>query len=68
MEYQNKEEDQNDNAILTPKEIEVFTGFASTLKKIHIRLIMEGYTITEDGIVPPKDKDSIASKRKNKAS
>lgn len=39
------ETEGNTNAIITPKTIEIFTGFAATLKRIHIRLVMEGYTI-----------------------
>ena len=44
---------ENSNTILTPKTIEIFTGFAATLKRIHIRLIMEGYTIKDGKIYKP---------------
>ena len=53
---------------LEPEAIEVFSTFALKLKEIHVRLVMEGYTITEDGIFPPKDKISIASKNKRSMS
>jgi hypothetical protein len=43
----------NSDAILTPKTIEIFTGFAATLKRIHIRLVMEGYTIKNGKIYKP---------------
>lgn len=42
-----------EDAVVTPKTIEIFTGFAATLKRIHIRLVMEGYTITEGKIYKP---------------
>jgi hypothetical protein len=48
-------DDEGKDLVLTPELIRTFTSFAVTLKKIHIRLIAEGYTITADGIVPPKD-------------
>ena len=34
--------------------IESFTNLAIILNKIQIRLIMEGYTITDDDIIPPQ--------------
>jgi hypothetical protein len=46
-------EGQNKEVILTPETIQIFTGFAATLKKIHVRLIAEGYTITEGKIYKP---------------
>jgi hypothetical protein len=45
--------EENTNAILTLKTIEIFTGFAATLKKIHIRLVMEGYVIKNGKIYKP---------------
>ena len=37
----------------TANELESFTNMAVILNKIHIRLTMEGYTITDDDIIPP---------------
>lgn len=36
------------------KEIDAFIDFAKILKRIHVRLIMEGYTIENGKITPPK--------------
>lgn len=52
-EVKSEESELNPNAILTPKTIEIFTGFAATLKKIHIRLVMEGYIIRDGRIYKP---------------
>ena len=46
------------NRIFTDKEIENFVGLFEILKRIHIRLVNEGYTIENDNIIPPKDKDA----------
>lgn len=43
----------NPDAIINPKTIEIFTGFAVTLKRIHVRLVMEGYTIKAGKIYKP---------------
>lgn len=37
-----------ESLIITPKEINIFTNFAISLKRIHTRLLMEGY-IVENG-------------------
>jgi hypothetical protein len=55
----------NPNAILTPKTIEIFTGFAATLKKIHIRLVMEGYTIKAGKIYKPGQYNDHETKSKH---
>jgi len=39
--------------IFTEKEIENFAGFYNALKKVHIRLIKEGYKIKDGKITPP---------------
>lgn len=41
---------EGDNAVLTPKTIDIFSAFAVTLKRIHIRLIAEGYIIRDGQI------------------
>ena len=43
------DEDNNlaQNAIVNPKTIDVFSAFAVTLKRIHIRLVAEGYIIKD---------------------
>ena len=43
------------DAIVTPKTIDIFSGFAVTLKRIHIRLIAEGYIIA-DGEITKSEK------------
>ena len=45
--------DASYNPILTPETIEIFGAFALTLKKIHIRLTMEGYVINDGKIFKP---------------
>jgi hypothetical protein len=51
------DEKQNlaENAIVSPKTIDVFSALAVTLKRIHIRLIAEGYII-KDGQITKSDK------------
>jgi hypothetical protein len=39
--------------IFTDKEIENFAGFFNALKKVHVRLIKEGYKIKDGKIIPP---------------
>lgn len=50
--FQNLDSDRDeaDNAVLTPKTIDLFSAFAVTLKRIHIRLIAEGYIIKDGQI------------------
>lgn len=46
-----KKENNNEiekNVVVTPETIEVFATLAVTLKRIHVRLIAEGY-IVKDG-------------------
>lgn len=63
-------EDVSQNAIVTPKTINVFSEFAVTLKRIHIRLISAGYTM-KDGVITKSErlleleKDNIPPKRKS---
>jgi len=47
---------KNDD-IFTGKEIEDFAGFFNALKKVHIRLIKEGYKIKDGKITPPGKND-----------
>ena len=39
-----------ENTVVTPKTIDVFSAIAVTLKRIHIRLIAEGYIIKDGKI------------------
>ena len=55
---------QADNAIVNPKTIDVFTTLAVTLKRIHVRLIAEGY-IVKDGQIT-KSERLIAYEQDNK--
>jgi len=41
--------------IFTEKQISDFAGLYHSLKKVHIRLINEGYTIKNGEIIPPKN-------------
>jgi hypothetical protein len=54
-----KNKDQT-NIIFTQEQIYQFVGLYNILKKIHNRLIKEGYIIKDDVIIPPDkglDKD-----------
>ena len=51
--YKHEDVELAPNAIITPKTIEIFTDFSVTLKKIHMRLLMEGYTIKDGMIYKP---------------
>lgn len=48
-------ESEANNAVVTPKTIDIFSAFAVTLKRIHIRLIAEGYIIN-DGQIKKSDR------------
>ena len=48
-----KKDQQN---IFTEEQISNFADLYDALKKVHVRLISEGYTIENDKIIPPKDK------------
>ena len=54
----------NNDPIVTPKTIDVFSAFAVTLKRIHVRLIAEGYRI-EDGRIT-KSERLLAYEQDNK--
>ena len=45
----------NNSNIFNDKEIENFTRLGKVLKGVHERLISEGYTINDEGIMPPKN-------------
>ena len=47
--------DEVDNAVVTPKTIDIFSDFAVTLKEIHVRLIAEGYII-KDGVLTKSER------------
>jgi hypothetical protein len=51
-----QENQQND--IFTDKQISNFVDFSNTLKRIHTRLINQGYRIKDNQIIPPEDKNS----------
>lgn len=44
------------NQIFTDNQIENFVGLYNALKKVHIRLVREGYTIKDGKIIPPPEK------------
>jgi hypothetical protein len=50
---ENQESGPKDDCVVTPKTVKIFTEFAVLLKKIHVRLIAEGYTVTEGKIYKP---------------
>lgn len=50
-------EQSTSNNFFSEEAIENFAGFAATLQRVRRRLIMEGYTIKEDSIEPPCDKN-----------
>lgn len=41
--------------IFTDKEIENFAGIYNALRRIHIRLVKEGYKIEDGKITPPNE-------------
>jgi hypothetical protein len=41
--------------IFTDEQLDNFAGFYSALKRVHTRLIQEGYTIENGKITPPKN-------------
>jgi hypothetical protein len=43
-------ENEVNNAVVTPKTIEIFSGFAVTLKRVHLQLIAAGYIIKDGQI------------------
>ena len=48
------EERNNPTRIFTEAEMDNILGFYHALKKVHIRLINEGYQISDGKIIPPK--------------
>ncbi|PIR05507.1 hypothetical protein COV56_02715 [Candidatus Kuenenbacteria bacterium CG11_big_fil_rev_8_21_14_0_20_37_9] len=42
------------NFIFSEEQISNFVGFGNTLKKIHKRLVSEGYKIKNGEIIPPQ--------------
>lgn len=42
--------ENDENYLLTPKNLEIFSAFAVTLKRVHVRLIAEGYIINNGQI------------------
>lgn len=52
------------NAIVTPKTVDIYSAFAVTLKRIHIRLIAEGYIIKDGQIT--KSERLIVYEKDNK--
>lgn len=59
-----KPEPEANNAIVNPKTIDAFAALAVTLKKIHIRLIAEGYIIKNGQIT--KSERLLQYERDNK--
>ena len=63
-------EHEGNNAVVTPKTIDIFSALAVTLKRIHIRLIAEGYEI-KDGKITKSERlqayeQDIKPNRKNR--
>jgi len=50
---------ENNTIRFTPEQIENFVGFFHSLRRIHIRLIKEGYTIKDGKIIPPKKPNKL---------
>jgi len=48
------ETNNQQNQIFTNGQIQNFVGFYSAIKRVHSRLISEGYTIKDGQIFPPK--------------
>ena len=59
-----KPETEANNAVVTPKTIDVYSAFAVSLKRIHIRLIAEGYIIKDGQIT--KSERLLAYEQDNK--
>ena len=47
----------NTKKIFTEEEMKNLVGFYNVLRKVHIRLIKEGYKIENGKIIPPKLSD-----------
>ena len=48
------ETNNQQNQIFTDSQIQNFVGFYAAIKRVHSRLISEGYTIKDGQIFPPK--------------
>lgn len=46
----------------TKEQKQALVRFARILKQIHIRLVIEGYTIKDGKITPPKNEDDSSSR------
>ena len=44
------------NEVFSQQEIDNLKAFSDTLKRIHIRLVSEGYTLKDGNIYKPVDK------------
>jgi hypothetical protein len=49
-------ENNQQNLIFTPEQINNFAGFYNALKRVHNRLTKEGYVIKEGQIIAPENK------------
>jgi hypothetical protein len=49
-------ENNQQNSIFSPEQINNFAGFYNALVKVHNRLIKEGYIIKDGQIIPPQNK------------
>jgi len=47
--------------IFTDQGIKNIIAFSDTIKRIHIRLIKEGYIIKDGEIIPPKEKNKLSN-------
>lgn len=50
------------NQIFTDSQIQNFVGFSNAIKRVHLRLIGEGYIIKNGEIFPPKIVEKIEHK------
>lgn len=50
------------NQIFTDSQIQNFVGFYSAIKRVHLRLIGEGYIIKNGEVLPPKIVEEIENK------
>ena len=52
----------DENAVVTPETIDIYSEFAVTLKRIHTRLIAEGYMI-KDGEITKSERLVVIRER-----
>lgn len=50
------------NQIFTDSQIQNFVGFSNAIKKVHLRLIGEGYIIKNGEVFSPKIVEEIENK------